>query len=101
MTTPATHNADIDDVNIEKFIPLITPAELKSELPLSNDAYNTVLKGRNTIQDILDGKDKRLFVVIGPCSIHDIKAAHEYADRLAVIRCPLKRILIAFHDART
>ena len=77
MTTPVIHNADIDDVNIEKFIPLITPAELKSELPLSNDAYNTVLKGRNTIQDILDGKDKRLFVVIGPCSIHDIKAAHE------------------------
>ena len=85
MTTPVTHNADIDDVNIEKFIPLITPAELKSELPLSNDAYNTVLNGRNTIQDILDGKDKRLFVVIGPCSIHDIKAAHEYADRLAVL----------------
>ena len=85
MTTPVIHNADIDDVNIEKFIPLITPAELKSELPLSNDAYNTVLKGRNTIQDILDGKDKRLFVVIGPCSIHDIKAAHEYADRLAVL----------------
>ncbi|MGO2386265.1 MAG: 3-deoxy-7-phosphoheptulonate synthase, partial [Psychrobacter sp.] len=62
MTTSVTHNADIDDVNIEKFIPLITPAELKSELPLSDDAYNTVLKGRNTIQDILDGKDKRLFV---------------------------------------
>ncbi|MGP4846562.1 3-deoxy-7-phosphoheptulonate synthase, partial [Marinobacter sp. 1Y8] len=73
MTTSVTHNADIDDVNIEKFIPLITPAELKAELPLSDDAYNTVLKGRNTIQDILDGKDKRLFVVIGPCSIHDIK----------------------------
>ena len=85
MTTSVTHNADIDDVNIEKFIPLITPAELKAELPLSDDAYNTVLKGRNTIQDILDGKDKRLFVVIGPCSIHDIKAAHEYADRLAVL----------------
>ncbi|MFC6203827.1 MULTISPECIES: 3-deoxy-7-phosphoheptulonate synthase [Psychrobacter] len=85
MTTPATHNADIDDVNIEKFIPLITPAELKTELPLSNEAYKTVLKGRHTIQDILDGKDKRLFVVIGPCSIHDIKAAHEYADRLAIL----------------
>ncbi|MGO2885226.1 MAG: 3-deoxy-7-phosphoheptulonate synthase [Psychrobacter celer] len=85
MTTSVTHNADIDDVNIEKFIPLITPAELKAELPLSDKAYNTVLKGRNTIQDILDGKDKRLFVVVGPCSIHDIKAAHEYADRLAVL----------------
>ena len=85
MTTPATHNADIDDVNIEQFIPLITPAELKTELPLSDAAYKTVLTGRHTIQDILDGKDKRLFVVIGPCSIHDIKAAHEYADRLAIL----------------
>ena len=85
MTTPATHNAEIDDVNIEQFIPLITPAELKTELPLSDAAYKTVLKGRHTIQDILDDKDHRLFVVIGPCSIHDIKAAHEYADRLAVL----------------
>ena len=85
MTTSVTHNADIDDVNIEKFIPLITPAELKTELPLSDAAYKTVLNGRNTIQNILDGKDKRLFVVIGPCSIHDIKAAHEYADRLAIL----------------
>ncbi len=85
MTTPATHNEDIDDVNIEQFIPLITPSALKAELPLSELAYNTVLNGRRTIQNILDGKDKRLFVVIGPCSIHDTKAAHEYADRLALL----------------
>lgn len=82
MTTPATNNAEIDDVNIEEFIPLVTPAELKTKLPLSDSAYRTVLKGRHTIQDILDGKDKRLFIVVGPCSIHDVKAAHEYADRL-------------------
>lgn len=89
MTTtanhPATHNADIDDVNIEQFIPLVTPAELKTEYPLSEQAYQTVLEGRQTIQNILDGKDKRLFVVVGPCSIHDIKAAHEYADRLKTL----------------
>ena len=54
MTIPATHNADIDDVNIEQFIPLITPAELKSELPLTDSAYNTVLNGRKTIQNILE-----------------------------------------------
>lgn len=70
MTTtanhPATHNADIDDVNIEQFIPLVTPAELKTEYPLSEQAYQTVLEGRQTIQNILDGKDKRLFVVVGP-----------------------------------
>lgn len=82
MITPATNNAEIDDVNIEEFIPLVTPAELKTELPLSDSAYNTVLKGRQTIQNILDGKDKRMFIVIGPCSIHDLKSAHEYADRL-------------------
>ncbi len=84
MTTP-TNNAEIDDVNIEQFIPLITPAELKTELPLTESAYDTVLNGRRTIQNILDGKDKRLFVVVGPCSIHDLKAAHEYADRLAIL----------------
>ncbi|WP_131669141.1 3-deoxy-7-phosphoheptulonate synthase [Psychrobacter pygoscelis] len=85
MMTPATHNVDIDDVNIEEFIPLVTPAELKAELPLSDVAHHTVLHGRQTIQNILDGHDKRLFVVIGPCSIHDIAAAHEYADRLAAL----------------
>ena len=86
MTTqPITHNADIDDVNIEKFIPLMTPAQLKTELPLSDKAHKTVLEGRQTIQNILDGKDNRLLIVVGPCSIHDIKAAHEYADKLKVL----------------
>ena len=76
---------DIDDVNIKSIQPLVTPAELKSELPLTEDAYQTVLKGRETIRNILDGSDKRVFVVIGPCSIHDPKAAHEYADRLKAL----------------
>ena len=76
---------DIDDVNVQSIQPLVTPAQLKTELPLTEAAYQTVLKGRETIRNILDGNDKRLFVVIGPCSIHDIKAAHEYADRLKVL----------------
>lgn len=79
-----THRDDIDDVNIDKFIPLITPKQLKSEFPLSDAAYHTVKDGRQTIQNILDGKDNRLLVVVGPCSIHDVKAANEYADKLAV-----------------
>lgn len=41
--------------------------------------------GREVVRNILDGKDHRLFVVVGPCSIHDIKAAHEYAERLKVL----------------
>jgi len=75
---------DIDDVNIKSIQTLITPAELKADLPLSDAASQTVLQGRATVRNILDGNDKRLFVVIGPCSIHDPKAAHEYADRLKV-----------------
>ncbi|UNU73541.1 3-deoxy-7-phosphoheptulonate synthase [Moraxella nasovis] len=85
MSQTATHNAEIDDVNIEKFIPLITPHQLKSKYPLTDTAYQTVLNGRKTIENILDGKDNRILVVIGPCSIHDVTAAHEYADRLKVL----------------
>ena len=81
QSTPITQS-DIDDVNVKSIQPLVTPAELKAELPLTETAYQTVLKGRETIRNILDGQDKRLFVVIGPCSIHDPAAAHEYADRL-------------------
>lgn len=90
VTAMTTHSnsvskPDIDDVNIKSIQTLVTPAELKSELPLSDVASQTVLKGRDTIRNILDGSDKRLFVVIGPCSIHDPKAAHEYADRLKAL----------------
>ena len=84
---------DIDDVNIESFQPLVTPAQLKTELPLTETAYQTVLHGRETIRNILDGQDKRLFVVIGPCSIHDTAAAHEYADRLKVLSEKVKDTL--------
>ncbi|MDR6679447.1 3-deoxy-7-phosphoheptulonate synthase [Pseudomonas oryzihabitans] len=72
----------LNDLNIEANEPLITPEQLKQEIPLSDLAADTVANGRQVIRDILDGKDHRLFVVIGPCSIHDIKAAHEYAERL-------------------
>jgi len=72
----------IEDVNVRSTEVLITPAELKRELPLTDAARQSVLTGRETIRNILDGRDHRLFLVIGPCSIHDIKAAHEYAERL-------------------
>ncbi len=72
----------IDDLNIASNEALITPEQLKRELPLTATAHKTVAEGRQVVRDILDGKDHRLFVVIGPCSIHDIKAAHEYAERL-------------------
>lgn len=75
----------INDLNVESNETLITPDQLKREIPLSDAALQTVTKGREVIRDILDGTDHRLFVVIGPCSIHDLKAAHEYAERLKVL----------------
>lgn len=96
MNTPKSTSfiqSDIDDVNVKSIQPLITPAKLKAELPLNDSAYQTVLHGRETIRNILDGKDKRLFVVIGPCSIHDPVAAHEYASRLKVLSEKVKDTL--------
>ncbi|MBE7373516.1 3-deoxy-7-phosphoheptulonate synthase [Pseudomonas lopnurensis] len=75
----------IDDLNVASNVTLITPEQLKRELPLTTSALQTVSHGRQVVRDILDGKDHRLFLVIGPCSIHDLKAAHEYAERLKVL----------------
>ena len=79
----------IDDLNVASNETLITPDQLKREIPLTDAALQTVSHGRQVVRDILDGKDRRLFVVVGPCSIHDIKAAHEYAERLKVLAAEL------------
>src|SRR3989338_7087546 len=70
------------NVNISGSEPLPTPNEIKKLLPATKKSLDLVLKSRQVIQNILDGKDKRLFIVIGPCSIHDPKAAEEYARKL-------------------
>ncbi|WP_312244002.1 3-deoxy-7-phosphoheptulonate synthase [Stutzerimonas nitrititolerans] len=75
----------IDDLNVASNDTLITPEQLKHELPLTASALQTVSQGRQVVRDILDGKDHRLFIVVGPCSIHDLKAAREYAERLKVL----------------
>lgn len=72
----------ISNTNIEQSQVLITPIEIKSKFPLTDLAEITVLKSRHEIEAILDGKDKRKFIVVGPCSIHDVKAAEEYAKKL-------------------
>ena len=72
----------VDNVNIVSQDLLLTPQEIKTRLPLSETAAQTVRQGRHVLQRILDRQDPRLFVVVGPCSIHDIDAAHEYAQRL-------------------
>jgi 3-deoxy-7-phosphoheptulonate synthase len=75
-------SAVIDDLNIASNTALITPEQLKSELPLTEAAQEQVKNARETIYSILDRKDPRLFIVVGPCSIHDPSAALDYARKL-------------------
>lgn len=72
----------LEDINIEGFEPMPSPADIKKLAPLTHTAAETVNKSRTIIKNILDGKDERIMVVTGPCSIHDPKAAVEYAERL-------------------
>lgn len=83
----------IENLNIESQEVLVTPELLKSEIPLSEAAATTVSGGRQVIRDILEGKDHRMFVVIGPCSIHDVEAAKDYARRLKKLSEELKDTL--------
>ncbi len=70
------------NVNVASSELLATPEEVKRRLPLTPRATQTVLQGRETLRAILERRDPRLFVVVGPCSIHDVVAAREYAVRL-------------------
>ena len=71
-----------DDLRITQVRPLIPPAILLEEIPISERASNVVADTRTAIANVLEGRDSRLIVVVGPCSIHDAKAALEYAERL-------------------
>jgi 3-deoxy-7-phosphoheptulonate synthase len=77
---------DTDDLRIAGLRPLISPAILMEELPCSEDLSATVANAREAATAIMQGRDNRLLVVVGPCSIHDPKAALEYARRLAPVR---------------
>src|SRR6185295_5417885 len=71
-----------DDLRITQVRPLIPPAILLEEIPISERASNVVSDTRAAVADVLAGADPRLVVVVGPCSIHDTKAALEFAGRL-------------------
>ncbi|HNE02069.1 MAG TPA: 3-deoxy-7-phosphoheptulonate synthase, partial [Plasticicumulans sp.] len=77
--------AQIENVNVVSTEMLLTPAELHKRLPLTADARAAVVAGRETVEAILDRRDPRLFVVVGPCSIHDPAAAMDYARRLKAL----------------
>lgn len=79
------NNTTLEDLNVLSEERLITPAELKEVVPISEDGKRTVAEGRRTIKRILDRTDPRLFLVVGPCSIHDPEAAIDYAKRLKTL----------------
>ena len=78
-------NLKTENLRVESVSPLITPRELKNQLPLTAALQETVLAGRAAIRAVLDGSDKRMLVITGPCSIHDPEAALDYARRLAAL----------------
>ena len=72
----------LNDIRIRSEKVMITPAELKAKLPISQSALDYIGEARETISNIIQRKDHRFLVICGPCSIHDIDAAKEYATRL-------------------
>ena len=73
---------EADNANPMSQEPLATPDELRARLAVTPAAQETVVQARQTIRDILSGEDSRLLIIVGPCSIHDLEAAREYATRL-------------------
>jgi 3-deoxy-7-phosphoheptulonate synthase len=85
MSSTRPRNIDrVRDQRIAQVVPLVTPALMLHELPLVAEGAEEVLRGRAEIADILDREDDRLIVVVGPCSVHDVDAALEYAQRLSL-----------------
>ena len=76
----------LENLNIESHQVLVTPEELKARLPATEAARESVHAAREAVRAILDRRDHRLLVVVGPCSIHDVAAAREYAARLKALR---------------
>ncbi len=83
-----------DDLRIETLKPLIPPAILLEEHPLSDRGSEVIARGRQQISEILHGSDERLFLVVGPCSIHDPTAAFDYAKRLSKVSTEYQQDLL-------
>ncbi len=82
------------DVNIRQLDPIPAPRAFINELPLSRDIIKLVRDSRRQISDVLHGRDDRLLVIVGPCSIHDAKAAKDYANRLGELKSQLSDDLL-------
>ena len=90
-------NNELHNTNMASQELLITPQELWQAQPMSEAVKDTVADSRGAIQNILERKDHRLFVVVGPCSIHDPEAAMEYARRLQALARGIVRYSVYRH----
>jgi 3-deoxy-7-phosphoheptulonate synthase len=78
MAKSVTALNELDDNRIKCIKPLIPPQILMEDIPLTLKAAETIVAGRKAAENVIKGTDDRLLVVVGPCSIHDVKAAKEY-----------------------
>jgi 3-deoxy-7-phosphoheptulonate synthase len=85
---------DTDDLRIQSLHPLLPPAILMEELPLGEKASEIVTEGRRNADRVVQGEDDRLLVIVGPCSIHDTKAALEYGEKLIKAKERLQEDLV-------
>jgi len=85
---------ELDNRRIDKIRPLIPPQILMEDFPLTEKAFGTIAASRKAIENAIDGKDDRLIVIVGPCSIHDVEAAKEYANKLKKVSEKVKDDLI-------
>ncbi len=85
---------NLENINVTSFASMPTPEELHAKLPLTDKASDTVTKGRADLRAILERRDKRLFVVVGPCSIHDPVAGLDYARRLKALQEEVKDTML-------
>jgi 3-deoxy-7-phosphoheptulonate synthase len=94
-TLPATMTSlDLENINITSFDAMPTPEDLHARLPLTDLAADVVNAGREALCRILERKDNRLFVVVGPCSIHDPVAGLDYARRLKALQEEVKDTML-------
>ncbi|HEX6456971.1 MAG TPA: 3-deoxy-7-phosphoheptulonate synthase [Solirubrobacterales bacterium] len=84
----------VRDQRIAKIVELASPEKLLAELPLGEERAKAVIRGREEVRGVLQGGDPRLMVVVGPCSVHDPKAAMEYATKLAATARELRDELL-------
>jgi 3-deoxy-7-phosphoheptulonate synthase len=85
----------ISNVNIRQIVPLIPPRQMEEELPLTAAQQESVAESREAVRQIIAGRDRRMLVIVGPCSIHDPAAVLEYAQRLNRLQKEMsKRLLL-------